>query len=264
MLEYLLYDKCPNEEYVVLIHGIGGSSRIFYKQLRELKKEYKVIAIHLPGHGKSPDVDHYPDFSPEQTAREILAVLDYLKVKKAHFLGISLGSMAIHTIMQTAPERVHSAVLGGAITRFNHFSKFLVFLGNLIKSFVPFMWIYKIFAYVMMPRNNHKMARQMFIKEAVKMKRSDFLAYFNLVPLAANSYKFVQSRASHVPKLYLSGNEDHLFLDNLRKDIKDDPAAQLVVFQNCGHVCNIDQSDQFNQEMMNFLKKQTKLMKKAQ
>ena len=58
MLDYKYYQG-GGLDHIVLLHGIGGNSQIFYKQIDEYKKKFNVLAIHLPGHGKSPDTDAY-------------------------------------------------------------------------------------------------------------------------------------------------------------------------------------------------------------
>ncbi len=255
MLDYKYYQR-EGLEHIVLLHGIGGSSQIFYKQIDEYREKYNVLAIHLPGHGKSPDIDEYEKkFSYDLVVEEIGKTMDHLKIKKAHFVGISLGSVLIHHILQKEPERVESAVLGGAVTGFNLFSRTLLLMGMLIKEVTPFMWIYSLFAHIMMPKPNHKKSRGLFIKEAQKMTRSNFLSWFEIVGKVAITYKNVQERSENIPKLYISGKEDHLFVRGLEKDTKGDANAQLIILDHCGHVCNIEKSQEFNLASLTFIEK---------
>ncbi|WP_064093537.1 alpha/beta fold hydrolase [Rossellomorea aquimaris] len=253
MLEYKV-QQGVGKEYVVFLHGIGGTSNIFGKQLPVFNKNYNVVTIHLPGHGQSPSIQSYnEEFTIELIVKEVLKVLDHIKIERAHFVGISLGSVLIHAILQIAPNRVKSAVLGGCITRFTFFTKSLLLAGDTIKRFIPFMWLYKTFAYIMMPKNNHKISRMLFIREAKKMKRNDFLGWYSLTPIVRSTYECVQEKASHVPKLYISGKEDHLFVDSLKRDTKNDPSAKRVFIPDCGHVCNVEKPKIFNQLALDFL-----------
>ncbi|MDT9024111.1 MULTISPECIES: alpha/beta fold hydrolase [Rossellomorea] len=255
MLEYNVHQGV-GKEYVVFLHGIGGNSRIFGKQLDIFKKSYNVITIHLPGHGESPSVESYNEkFTIDLNVREVLKVLDHLKVERAHFIGISLGSVLIHALLQTAPNRVKSAVLGGGITRFNLLSNTLLKIGDAVKNIIPFMWLYKIFAYIMMPKSNHKVSRKLFIREAKKMNRNDFLGWYRLTPYVKSTYASVQERASHIPKLYISGKEDHLFVQSLDQDTKGDPSATKVFIEDCGHVCNVEKPREFNRLALDFIYK---------
>ena len=211
MLEYKVYNKDHSNEDLILLHGIGGNSNIFYKQLKFYREHFNVITIHLPGHGNSPSIDAYSkDFSHQRAADEVLKTLDFLNIKRAHFVGVSLGSVIIHYILKDSPERIQSAVLAGAITRFNLFSRVLIQLTKAIKSITPHMWIYNMVAHIIMPKANHKMSREVFVREAKKMKRSDFIGWFNTLNKIATSYDKVPKIAKHIPKLYVSGSEDHL------------------------------------------------------
>jgi pimeloyl-ACP methyl ester carboxylesterase len=255
MLDYKLY-KGRGSEYIVLLHGIGGNSNIFYKQLKPFLKKYHIVAIHMPGHGKSPDIDSYKDgFSFDVIVREILRTLDHLSIRKAHFVGISLGSIIVHHLLQTRPDRVRSAVLGGAITRFNLFAKSLIKLAGIIKDFIPFMWLYRILALVLMPKDNHKDSRRFFIQEAYKMKRKNFLAWYHLAGDVKATYSKVQEKSEDVPKLYISGAEDHMFVRELTEDLRSDKSSELVILEQCGHVCNIEKADDFNELSLEFMDK---------
>ena len=63
------------------------------------------------------------------------------RLEKSHFIGISLGTILIRQIAEMQPKRVVSMTMGGAILKFNVRSRILIFLGNMTKSIVPYMWI---------------------------------------------------------------------------------------------------------------------------
>jgi len=254
LLEHIIYEN-DKKEYIVLLHGIGGSSRVFFKQLKAYTKEYNVIAVHLPGHGKSAKPEDYEEpFSLKLVADEVKRLLTSLSIDKAHFVGISLGSIIIHAILQNHPSIVKSAVLGGTITRFTPFSKLLINLGDLAKNLMPHMWLYRLFALIMMPKSHHKNARSVFIKEAKKIRREDFLAWFRIAKSIDKMNSFIEQKGKGIPRLYISGQEDHLFLDPLKKDLVSDQDAELIVLEQCGHVCNIEKGKEFNIASLNFLR----------
>ena len=95
---------------LVLIHG-GGSTiqTTFGKILPLLAQHYKVIAVELQAHGHTSDRDSAESF--EQDANDVAALLAYLKINKADFLGFSNGG---HTAMQIGishPEIVNKLIL---------------------------------------------------------------------------------------------------------------------------------------------------------
>lgn len=111
-IHYLVEGK---GEPVVLIHGMLSSVAVNWKLtgvIEDLAKDHQVIAFDLPGHGRSdkPDAD---DAYGLQMVEDIVLLLDQLKVKKAHFVGYSIGGMVAAKFVAKHPERVLSCLLGG-------------------------------------------------------------------------------------------------------------------------------------------------------
>ena len=83
---------------LVLIHGGGSTIQTsFSKILPLLARDHKVIAVELQAHGHTNDRNGPESF--EQDADDVAALLEYLKISKAHFLGFSNGG---NTVMQIA------------------------------------------------------------------------------------------------------------------------------------------------------------------
>ena len=55
MLYFKTYEKGPENDWVVFVHGAGGSSSIWFQQLKAFKAVFNVILVDLRGHGKSKD-----------------------------------------------------------------------------------------------------------------------------------------------------------------------------------------------------------------
>ena len=97
---------------VILIHGSPGNAENF-DGFAELVKNRRLIAVDLPGFGNSEkDV---PDYSIYAHSKYLVEFLNKLEIKKAHFVGFSLGSgVALHTA-DDAPDRVKSLSMVAAI-----------------------------------------------------------------------------------------------------------------------------------------------------
>jgi pimeloyl-ACP methyl ester carboxylesterase len=95
---------------LVLLHG-GGSTigTSFGKVLPTLAKDRQVIALEQQGHGHTADVDR--PFSFEQSAEDTVALLRYLKIGKADFMGYSNGGHIALEIALRHPEMVRKLVL---------------------------------------------------------------------------------------------------------------------------------------------------------
>lgn len=257
MLYYKEYKSSEDRDWVVFVHGAGGSSSIWFSQLRDFKKHFNVLLIDLRGHGKSKDLlqKYYEeDYSFEFISKDILDVLDHLEIEKAHFIGVSLGTIIIRTIGEIAPERVKSAVLCGAITRLNIRSRILVFIGHMFKRFIPYMWLYKFFAWIIMPRKRHAKSRNLFIREAKKLYQKEFLRWFKLTNEVNPLLRYFKEKEVKSPMLYVMGSEDHMFLPPVKQIVEKHKNSTLKVIDNCGHVCNVERPGAFNRLSIQYLK----------
>lgn len=82
---------------VVLLHGAGGNHLSWPPEIRHLPGE-RIYVLDLPGHGKSPQIGRH---TIEEYAEDVLDFLDALQVRKAVFVGHSMGgaialSLALH------------------------------------------------------------------------------------------------------------------------------------------------------------------------
>lgn len=257
MLYYKTYRKDEDTDWVVFVHGAGGSSSIWFKQLKAYKEEFNVLMVDLRGHGKSKGMlqKYYEDeYTFKLASQDIIDVLDDADIEKAHFVGVSLGTIIIRTIGEMQPERVQSIVMCGAIMRLNIRSRFLVGLGHLFKKVVPFMWLYKLFAWIILPRKRHSESRNLFIREAKKLYKKEFMKWFNLTHDVNPLLRYFREKELRIPTLYVMGSEDYLFLPSVKQIVKDHKKSVLEVVEQCGHVVNVEQPELFNQISLHFLK----------
>jgi len=256
-LHYKTFVLSPEKDWVVFIHGAGGSSSIWYKQLRDFKEHFNLMLIDLRGHGRSSHLafgsSAKANYTFKEIATEILEVLNDANIAKAHFIGISLGTIIIRSIGELEPNRVQSMILGGAITRLNVRSKVLIFSGHLVKRFIPYMWLYSLFAWIIMPRKRHKESRLMFINEAKKLCQKEFIKWFKLANEANPLLRYFKEKELPIPTLYLMGEEDHMFLPPVQTIVRRHHFSSLQIVHNSGHVCNVDQPELFNHYALNFL-----------
>ena len=257
MLYYKTFFKNDNTDWVVFVHGAGGSSSIWFKQLRAYKKEFNVLMVDLRGHGKSKGMlqKYYEDeYSFKLASQDIIDVLDEIGIEEAHFVGVSLGTIIIRTIGEMQPERVQSLIMCGAIMRLNIRSRFLVGLGHMFKKVIPFMCLYKLFAWIILPKKRHSESRNLFIREAKKLYKKEFIKWFNMTHEVNPLLKYFREKELKTQTLYIMGSEDYLFLPPVKNIVKEHTKSVLEVVEKCGHVVNVEKPDIFNRITLNFLK----------
>ena len=119
MIHYTKFiSKNKNAEWITFVHGAGGSSTIWYKQIKYFSKKYNLLLLDLRGHGKSKSIPINPfkkKYTFNSITNDILEVIDAEKINKTHFVGISLGTILIRNFAEKYPERVKTLIMGGAI-----------------------------------------------------------------------------------------------------------------------------------------------------
>ncbi len=256
LLSYTTYLHQESNVWVTFVHGAGGSSSIWFKQVREFRKHFNVLLLDLRGHGNSkPSLkDAFNDqYTFDSITDDIVEVIDHLKIKKSHFIGISLGTILIRNIAERYPDMVESMVMGGAIMKLNFRSQVLIRLGIIFKSIVPYLWLYKFFAFVIMPNSNHKESRLLFVREAKKLYQKEFIRWFKLTAEINPLLRFFRTADIKIPTLYVMGGEDYLFLPSIKKIVDKHTQSSLITIEDCGHVVNVEQPQIFNRLVINYV-----------
>ncbi|MDG1823247.1 MAG: alpha/beta fold hydrolase [Flavobacteriaceae bacterium] len=257
MLHYTLYPHESSKEWVTFVHGAGGSSSIWFKQIRAYTKHYNVLLLDLRGHGNSkPSLKHVfePQYTFDSIVGDIIEVLDHEKIQQSHFVGISLGTILIRQLAESYPIRVLSMVMGGAIMKLNIRSRILMRFGNVVKSIIPYLWLYRFFAFIIMPKKNHRESRLLFVREAKKLYHKEFLRWYKLTTELTPLLRFFRQGDAGIPTLYIMGEEDYMFLPGVQQLTQNHISARLAVVPECGHVVNVEQPEVFNSTTLGFLK----------
>ncbi|WP_309887703.1 alpha/beta fold hydrolase [Archangium sp.] len=101
---------------VVLLHGSFMTiTNNWAEMLPRLAKSRQVIAVELQGHGRTADINR--DFSHENLADDVAALLDYLKIPQADLLGYSMGGGVAMQVAIRHPQKVRKVVSVSAVFR---------------------------------------------------------------------------------------------------------------------------------------------------
>ena len=118
MLFYKIYsdekDKLSYKKPVIVcIHSFASNMGIFAKQILPLKKNYDLLLIDLPSHGKTTQTLSDSEISFSAISYEIAHILDDLKIKKAHFIGCSVGVRFVKYFLTYFNDRVDKSIMIG-------------------------------------------------------------------------------------------------------------------------------------------------------
>jgi pimeloyl-ACP methyl ester carboxylesterase len=102
-LAYL--ERPADGETVVLLHGFASEKDAWTRFARHMPREYRVIAVDLPGHGESTRRMEDIHDVPYLVAR-LAQGFDAMGLERFHIAGNSLGGMAAVLYAHDHPERV--------------------------------------------------------------------------------------------------------------------------------------------------------------
>jgi pimeloyl-ACP methyl ester carboxylesterase len=110
----LYYEEAGSGAPVVFVHEFAGDYRSWEPQVRYLSRRYRAIAYNARGWPPSEVPQEVSRYSQARAVDDIRAVLDGLKIDKAHIVGLSMGGMATLHFALTYPERARSVLVAGA------------------------------------------------------------------------------------------------------------------------------------------------------
>lgn len=98
------------EQTVVLIHGMFSNLSIYYFNIAPiLAKHFHVVMFDLKSHGMS---ERFTDgYDLENMSSDVLALMDALKIKKAHLVGYSFGGLISLKTALKVPNRIEQLVV---------------------------------------------------------------------------------------------------------------------------------------------------------
>jgi pimeloyl-ACP methyl ester carboxylesterase len=107
----------PRGAPLVLIHGFGGCGTTWQGHIPAFASDYRIIVPDLRGHCRSsgaPETIHHRYF-----AADLIGLLDYLQIDRAHFVGQSSGGMCLLFVGLESPQRARTLTLSSATYTFD-------------------------------------------------------------------------------------------------------------------------------------------------
>ncbi len=264
----LYYEEAGSGTTIVFVHEFAGDHRSWEPQLRHFARRYRCIAYSARGYPPS-DVPDDPDrYSQQRVRDDIRAVLDALRIERAHLVGCSMGAFAaLHFGMAyctsaAAPQRALSLTLIGCGTGAHpavheRFKRESAELAQTIRS--------QGMAHLA-ATYGHGPARVLFQnKDPRGFAESVAQLAEHSAEGSANTMQGYQGRrpslydltpqmaAIDVPVLIVSGDEDEPCLEASLLMKRIIPKAGLAIVPKTGHAVNLEEPVVFNQLLDDFL-----------
>jgi len=94
---------------LVLSNSLGSNFRMWEPQIAELSRHFQVLRYDTRGHGQSSIPEG--QYTVEQLGRDVLGLLDQLRLDRVHFCGLSMGGSTGMWLALNAPQRLRKLVL---------------------------------------------------------------------------------------------------------------------------------------------------------
>jgi len=259
----IYYEVHGEGEPLLLIMGFTGTTEMWFRQLPELSRRYRVIAFDNRGSGRSdkPDVP----YTMQMLTLDAACLLDALHVEQAHVYGVSMGGMIAQNLALLYPDRVLSLVLGCTSCGGGRFvlpeDGTIDFLMNWHRrdEVSPEERTRETLPYSLSQRfidNNPEIVEQ-YISRTLEYwpPLYSFKRQAEAV-LTHDTYDLLPR--IKVPTLVISGGADRQVpVENSKILASRIPGARLVVLEGAGHAFFVEAAEQANTAILDFLGRQT-------
>ena len=241
-----------NPQTVVLLHGLGGNAENWQFNIAALAAKYRVIVPDQIGFGKSDKpalpyrVGTYVDFLDK--------FLSELKVERATLIGNSMGGWIAATYAVQYPARVDRLVLVDAAG----YAPPKDYNPNDLQLLVPTT---RAAVRAVLPKvfyNSAALLNDAAVDAAIanRIAADDAATIQSLIESIKRGEDFIDGKLAAIkqPTLIIWGKQDGLIPvavgEQMKREITN---SQLVVFDQCGHLPQIEKALNFNQAVLKFL-----------
>jgi 3-oxoadipate enol-lactonase len=247
----LYYELVGEGSPILLIHGLGGTCDDWEYQTAELARSHRVISMDVRGHGRS--AKPRGPYSVKQFAADAVSLVRELGAAPAHVVGFSMGGMIAFQMAVDSPDALRSLTIvnSGAAMPLERFSqKARVRSRYAIVRMFGMRALAKVVAAPLFPRAEQAAMRKKFEDHLAANDARAYLASFR-----ATSGWSVADRMGGIgcPVLVVASDHDYTPVEWKRAYAAKMPNARVAVLRESHHAGPIDQPDQFNRAVLEFL-----------
>ncbi|MEL7001744.1 MAG: alpha/beta hydrolase [Bacteroidota bacterium] len=254
MLNYKTVLKSEQSPWVVFIHGAGGSLKTWLYQEQAYGQHFNLLLIDLRDHGESKQITPlYEHYNFELISADIKVVVDKVGITRAHFMTLSFGSVLLQDFSKRYPDLIDKIIIAGGIFKGNLAIKSFVHLARFFNLFLKYETMYKLFSYLLMPRERNQKARRLYQMQAKKLTQKEYMKWVGLYAEFFKLLKAFYNQKLPNDTLVIMGSDDFVFLKSAKSFAKRQPTARLIQIPMVGHICNIEAPEEFNSLSLSFL-----------
>ena len=235
--EYLLNDKPP----ILLIHGFASSTYTFRRMIPLLQKQFSIIAIDLPGFGKSEKSTSFV-YSFHNYAKLMIECIHQFGISNTYIVAHSMGGQIALNMAIIAPEKINKLILlcsSGYLKR----SKRLLICSSYLPFFEKFIHYYvgrkDVRDYLKNVLFNHALINDEIINEFARplAEKEFYKSLIRLLRQREGDLLPQQLQDIQIPTLLIWGEEDQVVPIQVgHRLVNDLPDAQLITYEKTGHL----------------------------
>ncbi|MGJ9459904.1 alpha/beta fold hydrolase [Oceanobacillus sp. CF4.6] len=252
--EYILNGKPP----ILLIHGFVSSIYTFNRLIPLLEKHFSIIALDLPGFGKSEKSTSFV-YKHENYAKLVAKCIDYFSLENVCIIGHSMGGqVALHTA-RIIPEKINKLVLLSSSGYLRSTNRWMVYC-----SYLP---LFNQMVKQRIKRSNVRASLQnvfynpsLITDEHIRefetpLKDKNFYkSLIRLLRQREGDLRSDQLREIQTPALLIWGQEDKVVPLGVGKRLVGDlPNARLITYEETGHFVTEERSKEIYEEIFNYI-----------
>lgn len=249
----IYYQETGSSYPLVLLHGLGSSSDDWLFQMPVLAERFRVIAVNLRGHPPSSllrgPVTIYT------LAADVAQLLDALEIPHAHVLGLSLGGLVGQVLAIDFAEKVNQLVL---VNTFAHLwptslrETYTLARRVVVSKFLPMRTTAKVVARDLFPGPDQTPWREVVVE---RIGMNDEVSYRYLVEAIRRFDSRAQLDRITASTLLISGDRDAVVPRGCQQQLMHGiPKIQWHIVRDSGHATPVDQPEEFNRVVLEFLK----------
>ena len=258
----LWYEETGAGQPIVFVHEFAADHRSWEPQMRHFGQRYRCITFSARGYPPSDVPEKAESYSQNRATDDIASVIDHLKIDKAHVVGLSMGGFATLHFGFRHPRRALSLVVAGCgygaekdqQARFK--SEVEVVAKSLLsEGMAAFAEKYaygptRVQFENKDPRGFAEFKKALGEHSALGSANTQIGCQGQRPSL----YDLIDKmRALTVPTLVLTGDEDWPCLSPALLLKREIPSAALAVMPTCGHTINLEDPNQFNRIVGDFI-----------
>lgn len=246
----LFYQDEGQGETLLFLHGFTCDHRMWRTQFDFFKTNNRVLIIDSRGHGKSeaPETDYSRDHRVEDTK----LLLDELGIDKAHIVGLSMGGSTLIGMAFKYPERLKSLSLISTGAAGHSPGKKMGILDEIAQTkgieAAKEKWMEWILSWFK--------GRDPEIGQLMHDMTKDHSGAIWVDPMRGKYPRTKDQDNVHriaAPTLIIAGKLDKAFLELSEELNQKIDNSKLIVFEEAGHMLNLEYPDKFNAELQNFI-----------